>query len=82
MTTDTKSGGNSSAEMPHERDTSPEANAPRPRRSMQQASKDLKEGQVDTDLHGERGIDQAVNPGNMPGAPKSSHDRKPGDKNP
>jgi hypothetical protein len=60
--------------LPNERDTRPDANAPRPRQKIRQAAEDLKQGQVDTDQHGERGIDQAVNPGNVIDTPKSSHD--------
>jgi hypothetical protein len=60
--------------LPNERDTRPEANAPRPREKIRQAAEDLKQGQVDTDQHGERGIDQAVNPGNVIDTPKSPHD--------
>ncbi len=66
--------GRSDAALPSERDTAPEADAPHPRKKMQQAAQDLRQGQVDTDQHGERGIDQAVNPGNVTPAPKSSHD--------
>jgi hypothetical protein len=61
---------------PNERDTKPEANAPRTHKKMRQASDDLSQGQVDTDQRGERGIDQAVNPENVTDAPKSSHDVK------
>lgn len=68
------SPGQSDAALPSERDTAPEADAPHPRKKMQQAAQDLKQGQVDTDQHGERGIDQAENPGNVTPAPKSSHD--------
>ncbi|HEY4318630.1 MAG TPA: hypothetical protein VGN04_13600 [Herbaspirillum sp.] len=60
--------------MPHERDTKPDANAPRPRENIRRAAQDLKQGQVDTDQHGERGIDQAVNPGNVIDTPKSPQD--------
>jgi hypothetical protein len=67
-------GADRSPALPNERDTSPEANAPRPHKKMRQASEDLKQGQVDTDQHGERGIDQAINPGNVTESPKSPHD--------
>jgi hypothetical protein len=62
--------------MPHERDTRAEGNAPEPGERMRQAADDLKSGQVDTDQHGERGIDQAVNPENVTPTPKSTHDKK------
>jgi hypothetical protein len=62
--------------LPVERDTKPEANAPRTHKKMLQASDDLSRGQVDTDQHGERGIDQAVNPENIIDTPRSSHDVK------
>ena len=68
------SGNHTDAALPSERDTTPEPDAPHPRKKMQQAAQDLQHGQVDTDRHGERGIDQAVNPGNAARTPKSSKD--------
>lgn len=62
--------------LPHERDTTSEADAPRTHKKMRQAFDDLSRGQVDTDQRGERGIDQAVNPENTTDTPKSSHDTK------
>jgi hypothetical protein len=46
--------------MPHERDESPDDQDKQPRGIMQQAASDLAEGLVDTDMHGQRGIEQAV----------------------
>ncbi len=55
----TKHGGK--AKLPHERDETPDDKA-RPRKVMKQALRDLQQGQVDTDLHGERGVEAAIEP--------------------
>jgi hypothetical protein len=47
--------------LPHERDESPDAQTITPRDVMRQAASDLEQGLVDTDLHGERGVEK-VNP--------------------
>jgi hypothetical protein len=44
--------------LPHERDETTEKTPPRPRTIMEQAASDLEHGLVDTDLHGERGVEQ------------------------
>jgi hypothetical protein len=66
------------AALPNERDAKPDTpGSSGPREEIEQASKDLKRGLVDTDQRGERGIDQAVNPQNVastPEAPKSPQD--------
>jgi hypothetical protein len=46
--------------LPHERDESPDGKDKAPRGVMQQAASDLEQGLVDTDLHGARGQEQAV----------------------
>jgi hypothetical protein len=47
--------------LPHERDETPDAAHPDHLRGvMKQAASDLEQGLVDTDLHGERGIEQAT----------------------
>ena len=46
--------------LPHERDESPAAANPALRGVMKQAASDLEQGLVDTDLHGERGVEQVV----------------------
>ena len=43
--------------MPHERDESPQQDKA-PRGVMQQAADDLAQGLVDTDMHGQRGVEQ------------------------
>lgn len=48
--------------LPHERDESPDGQDARPRGVMEQAASDLEQGLVDTDLHGTRGVEQAVTP--------------------
>ncbi|MDB5774205.1 MAG: hypothetical protein JWP38_338 [Herbaspirillum sp.] len=60
------------ADLPNERDTKPDApGAAGPRDDIEQASRDLKLGLVDTEQRGERGIDQAVNPQTLKSTPKS-----------
>ncbi|MBC7860011.1 MAG: hypothetical protein H7Z39_14840 [Burkholderiaceae bacterium] len=44
--------------LPHERDESPDAQTITPRDVMRQAASDLEQGLVDTDLHGERGVEK------------------------
>jgi len=46
--------------MPHERDESDDSQASEPREVMQQAYKDIMEGQVDTDFREERGVEEVV----------------------
>jgi hypothetical protein len=53
--------------MPHERDESPDGQDVKPRGVMKQAAADLEQGLVDTDLHGERGVEQAVAKSGQPG---------------
>lgn len=48
--------------LPHERDETPDAQDQHPRGVMEQAASDLEQGLVDTDLHGTRGVEQAVSP--------------------
>jgi hypothetical protein len=62
------------AALPHERDTAPDENGAGPRKEIRQAADDLERGLVDTDRHGERGIDQAVNPANVAETPRSPND--------
>lgn len=46
--------------LPHERDQSPDsaASTTGPRDDMHQAAKDIEGGLVDTDLHGQRGVEK------------------------
>ena len=46
--------------LPNERDESLEEDATTPRKSMDQAYQDLQRGLVDTDLHGQRGVEAQV----------------------
>jgi hypothetical protein len=62
INTDDKIRNDGVKRLPHERDESPDGQDKTPRGVMQQAASDLEQGLVDTDLHGERGIDQAVQP--------------------
>ena len=46
--------------LPNERDEAVEENATTPRKIMDQAYQDLQRGLVDTDLHGQRGVEAQV----------------------
>lgn len=64
----------STARLPHERDESHDSQASQPgppRDDIKQGYKDLMNGQVDTDLRNERGVDAVVNkpPGPSPTNP-------------
>lgn len=47
--------------LPHERDQAPDKAPAKPNKAMVQASKDLQRGLVDTDMHGDRGVEAVVN---------------------
>ncbi|MDY7540687.1 hypothetical protein QN372_17580 [Undibacterium sp. RTI2.1] len=47
-------------QLPHERDESVEQHPSKPNKKMKQAFVDLNNGLVDTDLHGERGVEEVV----------------------
>ena len=55
--------------LPHERDTSVGHVDPEPRPRIRQASRDLKEGQVDTDLRSTPGLDAQRRRKVTPGKP-------------
>ena len=60
-------------DLPHERDETTEDHASAPRKKMKQALIDLENGQKDTDLHGQRGVESVVsNPVNPKKADTSS----------
>ncbi|MDO8176968.1 MAG: hypothetical protein Q7T62_01865 [Undibacterium sp.] len=46
--------------LPHERDEMPETKASVPREVMKQAYQDLQRCLVDTDLHGQRGVEEVL----------------------
>lgn len=48
------------ARLPHERDEAPDKQSIAPRKEMKQAYSDLADGLVDTDLHGQRGVEEVV----------------------
>jgi hypothetical protein len=50
-------GKDAGTRLPHERDESPDPTDAPPRRIMRQAARDLEQGLVDTDLHGQRGVE-------------------------
>lgn len=60
VNTDEKIANDGVKRMPHERDEAPDGQDQQPRGVMKQAASDLAQGLVDTDLHGQRGAEQAV----------------------
>ncbi len=62
INTDARSRNDGAQRLPHERDESPEVEDKPARGIMKQAADDLAQGLVDTDLHGERGVEKAVTP--------------------
>ena len=62
INTDAKTGNDGAKRLPHERDESPDGHDKAPRGVMKQAASDLAQGLVDTDLHGQRGVEEATAP--------------------
>lgn len=60
INTDERVRDDGAKRLPHERDEAPDGKETAPRGVMQQAADDLEQGLVDTDLHGQRGVEQAV----------------------
>jgi hypothetical protein len=60
INTDEKSRNDGAKRLPHERDESPDGQDKAPRGVMKQAADDLAQGLVDTDLHGQRGVERAA----------------------
>jgi len=63
--------------LPHERDESPDAQAITPRDVMRQAASDLEQGLVDTDLHGERGVEMVAPAEPKQAKPLAAHHAAP-----
>lgn len=61
VNTDEKIRNDGVKRLPHERDESPDGHDKEPRGVMKQAADDLEQGLVDTDMHGARGVEEAVN---------------------
>ena len=74
VNTDAKMRNDGVKRLPHERDESPDAQDVKPRGVMEQAASDLEQGLVDTDLHGTRGIEEAVPHDGNPGQAKPQAD--------
>ena len=60
INTDAKLRDDGAKRLPHERDEAPEGRDRAPRGVMKPAADDLAQGLVDTDLHGMRGQEKAV----------------------
>lgn len=64
--------------LPHERDESPDGRDQAPRGVMRQAADDLSQGLVDTDMHGMRGVEEAVDASGAPGQARPLADAEQG----
>ena len=62
VNTDAKIKNDGVKRMPHERDESPDGQAPKPRSVMKQAAADVESGMVDTDLHNKPGVERVKTP--------------------
>jgi hypothetical protein len=62
INTDAKIENDAGKRMPHERDESPDGQAPKPRSIMKQAAADIDSGMVDTDLREQRGVQKPKPP--------------------
>jgi hypothetical protein len=62
VNTDAKVKNDGVKRMPHERDESPDEQAPKPRSVMKQAAADVESGMVDTDLHNKPGVEKVKTP--------------------
>lgn len=58
--TSSKVKNDGEARLPHERDGSPDGQGAAQQDVMKQAAKDLEQGLVDTDMHGERGQEKVA----------------------
>lgn len=74
INTDARTADDGAKRLPHERDESPEGHDLEPRGVMKQAADDLAQGLVDTDLHGARGVEQAVDKQGAPGQARPRDD--------
>ncbi len=63
--------------LPNERDESPQGHNAAPTDVMKQAASDLERGLVDTDLHGERGVEKVKPGAPQQAAPVSKDGKKP-----
>ncbi len=77
INTDAKIEDDGVKRLPHERDESPEGRDVDPRGVMKQAASDLAQGLVDTDMHGMRGVEEAV-PGTGSGQARPQKDAEDG----
>ncbi|MGI4850255.1 MAG: hypothetical protein ACRYGK_19275 [Janthinobacterium lividum] len=71
VSTNRPANDKSGVRLPHERDESDDSQQSGPREDMKQAHADIASGQVDTDLHGHRGV-EAVENGSSAGSNASS----------
>ena len=78
LNTDAKINNDGVKRLPHERDEAPDGQDPKPRGVMKQAASDLEQGLVDTDLHGQRGVEEAVPATPGTGQAKPQPDAKEG----
>lgn len=78
VNTDAKTANDGVKRLPHERDEAPDGHDKEPRGVMKQAADDLAQGLVDTDLHGTRGIEEAVDASGASGQARPHADAEKG----
>ena len=78
INTDQKIEDDGVKRLPHERDESPDGHDHEPRGIMKQAADDLAQGLVDTDMHGMRGVEEAVPDSGAPGQARPHADAEKG----
>jgi hypothetical protein len=78
INTDEKTANDGVKRLPHERDESPDGHDKPARGVMKQAADDLAQGLVDTDLHGMRGVEEAVPDSGAPGQAQPRADANKG----
>lgn len=78
INTDEKIRNDGVKRLPHERDESPDGHDKEPRGVMKQAADDLAQGLVDTDMHGTRGVEDAVDSSGASGQARPHADAEQG----
>lgn len=76
VNTDSKVQNDDAKRLPSERDESPDGHDAAPRDVMKQAASDIERGLVDTDLHGERGVEKVSPAAPNSAKPLTGHDDK------
>jgi hypothetical protein len=71
-----KARNDGSQRLPNERDETPDPQHQKQRGVIKQAASDIEQGLVDTDLHGQRGVEKVRTPKPRPAQAQPQPDRK------